>query len=74
MITLKSLSLRAFRHVHCGHLPHGHFMRTFMDEAGQATESEISIKTLADSNTNTPIARELGLQKLLGKIYGLRCL
>ncbi len=61
-------------------LPRGHFTHIFIDEAGQATEPEamISIKTLADSNTNiilagdpkqlgpiirSPVARELGLQK-----------
>ena len=61
-------------------LPRGHFTHIFIDEAGQATEPEamISVKTLADSNTNvilagdpkqlgpiirSPVARELGLQK-----------
>ena len=58
----------------------GHFTHIFIDEAGQATvpETFVSIKTLADSNTNivlsgdpkqlgrvirSRIARELGLEK-----------
>jgi helicase MOV-10 len=58
----------------------GHFTHIFIDEAGQATEPEtfLSIKLLADSNTNvvlsgdpkqlgpvirSGIARELGLEK-----------
>ncbi|PFH46786.1 hypothetical protein AMATHDRAFT_50790 [Amanita thiersii Skay4041] len=60
-------------------MPRGHFTHIFIDEAGQATEPEtlLSVKTIADPNTNiilagdpkqlgpiirSPIARELGLQ------------
>lgn len=59
-------------------VPRGHFSHIFIDEAGQATEPEvmISIKTMADPNTNvvlsgdckqlgpivrSPVARDLGL-------------
>jgi helicase MOV-10 len=61
-------------------MPRGHFTHIFIDEAGQATEPEvmISIKTMADDNTNvilagdpkqlgptirSAVARELGLEK-----------
>ncbi|KAI0344524.1 P-loop containing nucleoside triphosphate hydrolase protein [Trametopsis cervina] len=61
-------------------MPRGHFSHIFIDEAGQATEPEvmISIKTMADSDTNvilsgddkqlgpivrSPVARDLGLSQ-----------
>ncbi|KAL4247257.1 DNA2/NAM7 helicase family protein [Abortiporus biennis] len=61
-------------------VPRGHFTHMFIDEAGQATEPEvmISVKTMADNNTNvilsgdprqlgpiirSAVARTLGLEK-----------
>lgn len=61
-------------------MPRGYFTHIFIDEAGQATEPEvmISIKTMADNDTNvilsgdpkqlgpiirSAVARKLGLEK-----------
>ncbi|KAI0316091.1 P-loop containing nucleoside triphosphate hydrolase protein [Amylostereum chailletii] len=48
-------------------IPRGHFSHIFVDEAGQATEPEvmISVKTMADLNTNVVLA---GDPKQLGPI------
>ncbi|TFK72809.1 RNA helicase [Pluteus cervinus] len=59
-------------------LPRGHFSHIFIDEAGHATEPEafISIKTLADANTNIILSgdpKQLGpiIRSSVARAFGL---